>query len=462
MFDDEEENKKMGILQYMLILQQAHLRGYQKLRWLSESSPSGMSVRCHITTGDNIVNNKEIRDFENPNRCSTAVWQLDGGDTRRPEVLFQLFASEHRELLRSGIGRDPDYVQWFNGLVEKAREGKVPLFYYDYWNVPEGWIKVGDEFYPCPPPFKANAEAADAGGGKLEADDRERLDEVRENGKALDEVRENKESAAEAYFSECRVAGLQYRDVDEVLEELAEGDRLALVREHGNKHDANAVAIACPGDYDENDPDGFDFACAIGYVPREDNKLLAKMMDLGCRFSAKVTEVKRSGPYSDRLHIAIYVIIDYKPKKVLSEAELIDIQLEKALKIAVEAHFGQRDKGGRPYIFHPLRVAARCTGKAKVAALLHDTVEDTSVTFEGLALQGIDDDVIAALRLLTHDKSVPYLDYVRKVKDNPIAREVKMSDLQDNMNLTRLKTVTDVDLQRVKKYHEAYKMLEEG
>ena len=145
-----------------------------------------------------------------------------------------------------------------------------------------------------------------------------------------------------------------------------------------------------------------------------------------------------------------------------NEAELIDTQLETALKIAVEAHFGQKDKGGRPYIFHPLRVAARCSGKAKVAALLHDTVEDTSVTFEALAAQGIDEEVIAALRLLTHDKSVPYLDYVRKVKENHIAREVKMSDLQDNMNLTRLKTVTDEDLQRVKKYHGAYKILEEA
>ncbi len=143
-----------------------------------------------------------------------------------------------------------------------------------------------------------------------------------------------------------------------------------------------------------------------------------------------------------------------------NEAELLDEQLETALKIAVEAHFGQRDKGGRPYIFHPLRVAGRCTGKAKVAALLHDTVEDTSVTFEELAAQGIDEEVIAALRLLTHDKSVPYLDYVRKVKENPIAREVKMSDLQDNMDLTRLKIVTDEDLKRVKKYHEAYRILE--
>ena len=143
------------------------------------------------------------------------------------------------------------------------------------------------------------------------------------------------------------------------------------------------------------------------------------------------------------------------------ESTALDSQLETALKIAVEAHFGQKDKGGRPYIFHPLRVAARCAGKAKVAALLHDTVEDTSVTFEQLAELGIDGEVLAAVRLLTHDKSVPYLDYVRKVKENPIAREVKLSDLRDNMDLKRLKSLTDEDIRRIKKYHEAYIILKD-
>ena len=137
----------------------------------------------------------------------------------------------------------------------------------------------------------------------------------------------------------------------------------------------------------------------------------------------------------------------------------LDLQLETALKIAVEAHYGQKDKGGRPYIFHPLRVAAGCSGKAKVAALLHDTVEDTSVTFEQLAELGIDGEILVAVKLLTHDKSVPYLDYVRKVKENPIAREVKLSDLRDNMDITRLKDLTDEDLERLRKYREAYMIL---
>ena len=146
-------------------------------------------------------------------------------------------------------------------------------------------------------------------------------------------------------------------------------------------------------------------------------------------------------------------------REVLTEAESIDMQLETALKVAVEAHFGQRDKGGRPYIFHPLRVAAGCSGKAKVAALLHDTVEDTSVTFEQLAELGIDGEILAAVKLLTHDKSVPYLDYVRNVRENSIAREVKLSDLRDNMDITRLGSLTDEDLERLRKYREAYMIL---
>ncbi len=144
----------------------------------------------------------------------------------------------------------------------------------------------------------------------------------------------------------------------------------------------------------------------------------------------------------------------------MKPTDKLDPQLETALKLAVEAHYGQRDKGGRPYIFHPLRVAAGCSGKAKVAALLHDTVEDTSVTFEQLAELGIDGEILAAVKLLTHDKRVPYLDYVRKIRENPIAREVKLSDLRDNMDISRLGSLTDEDLERLRKYHEAYTILE--
>ena len=109
-------------------------------------------------------------------------------------------------------------------------------------------------------------------------------------------------------FLSCNVAGLQFRDTSEVLEELYEGAELALVRERGNKYDSNAVAVACPGDYD-GDPDSFDFAFAIGYIPRDCNAALATMMDAGWEdiFTARVSAVKTHGPWSERLSIDIYV-----------------------------------------------------------------------------------------------------------------------------------------------------------
>ncbi|MGM9742651.1 MAG: HIRAN domain-containing protein [Candidatus Cryptobacteroides sp.] len=109
-------------------------------------------------------------------------------------------------------------------------------------------------------------------------------------------------------FLSCNVAGLQFRDTSEVLKELYEGAELALVRERGNKYDSNAVAVACPGDYD-GDPDSFDFAFAIGYIPRDCNAALATMMDAGWEdiFTARVSEVKTHGPWSERLSIDIYV-----------------------------------------------------------------------------------------------------------------------------------------------------------
>lgn len=109
-------------------------------------------------------------------------------------------------------------------------------------------------------------------------------------------------------FMSCNVAGLQFRDTSEVLEELYEGAELALVRERGNKYDSNAVAVACPGDYD-GDLDNFDFAFAIGYIPRDCNAALATMMDAGWEdiFTARVSEVKTYGPWSERLSLDIYV-----------------------------------------------------------------------------------------------------------------------------------------------------------
>lgn len=133
-----------------------------------------------------------------------------------------------------------------------------------------------------------------------------------------------------------------------------------------------------------------------------------------------------------------------------------------ARAIAEKAHAGQVDKAGKPYINHPAHVAASVEGdKAKAVAWLHDVVEDTDTTFEDLSASGIDDDVIEALRLLTHDKSVPYMDYVAGVKSNDLARTVKLADLAHNSDLSRLSEVTDADLERVEKYRNAIALLSE-
>lgn len=136
-------------------------------------------------------------------------------------------------------------------------------------------------------------------------------------------------------------------------------------------------------------------------------------------------------------------------------------QVEIAKAIAEKAHAGQYDKAGKPYIEHPAYVAAQVQGEeAKAVAWLHDVVEDTSTTFEDLLSAGVSAQVVDALRLLTHDKSVPYLDYVRALKRNPLARMVKLADLRHNSDLSRLPKATSADEERLAKYQKAIQILE--
>lgn len=93
-------------------------------------------------------------------------------------------------------------------------------------------------------------------------------------------------------------------------------------------------------------------------------------------------------------------------------------------------------------------------------ALLHDVVEDTDITLVDLMSEGFPDEVIDALSLMTHNDDVPYLDYVRALTNNTLARKVKLADLAHNSDLTRLDKVEDKDLERVKKYKQAILMLE--
>ena len=95
---------------------------------------------------------------------------------------------------------------------------------------------------------------------------------------------------------------------------------------------------------------------------------------------------------------------------------------KKALKLCFEAHKNQADKSGLPYVFHPFHVAEQMTDeKTTIVALLHDVIEDTSYTLQDLRNLGFDEDVLGALELMTHDKNVPYMDYVAKIKGNAIA-----------------------------------------
>ena len=131
----------------------------------------------------------------------------------------------------------------------------------------------------------------------------------------------------------------------------------------------------------------------------------------------------------------------------------------RALLIMLKAHKRQRDKGGKLYFTHPLRVSRRTKDKrAKIVALLHDVMEDSD-KYSWADLDFLDQEQIAALKVLTHQKDVPYFEYINAIKSKPLARQVKLSDLVDNMNLKRLKTITDKDLERVEKYKEAQAIL---
>ena len=135
---------------------------------------------------------------------------------------------------------------------------------------------------------------------------------------------------------------------------------------------------------------------------------------------------------------------------------------KQALKLCFAAHKDQTDKSGLPYVFHPFHLAEQMPDEeSTVVALLHDVVEDTSFTLEDLEQMGFPQRVLDALRLMTHDPSVPYLEYVAKLKPNPIARRVKLADLRHNSDLTRLNIVDEKARQRVKKYAEAIRLLEE-
>jgi len=134
--------------------------------------------------------------------------------------------------------------------------------------------------------------------------------------------------------------------------------------------------------------------------------------------------------------------------------------LEKAILIAVNAHMGQKDKSGSPYILHPLRVMQNVdTTEAKIVAVLHDVVENTDVTFDDLIEANIPKHLVITLRLLTHNENLSYEEYIEKLAENPLAVKVKLADMKDNMDLSRLRKVADEEIERMKKYVANYNYL---
>ena len=132
---------------------------------------------------------------------------------------------------------------------------------------------------------------------------------------------------------------------------------------------------------------------------------------------------------------------------------------EFAKALAAYVHAGQTDRAGKPYIEHPLAVAAQMdTEQERIVALLHDVLEDTAVTYDTLCnLFGAE--IADRVARLTHREGESYMDYVRRVGEDPVTRKVKLADLRHNMDLSRLPAVTEEDLARLAKYQQACEYL---
>ena len=133
---------------------------------------------------------------------------------------------------------------------------------------------------------------------------------------------------------------------------------------------------------------------------------------------------------------------------------------KKALKLCFEAHKDQLDKSGLPYVFHPFHLAEQMDDElSTVCALLHDVVEDTPISLNDLLSMGFPKEVIDVLKLLTHQESISYIDYIYKISENPIARKVKIADLRHNSDISRLNIIDYKTEMRLEKYKQALEIL---
>ena len=135
-------------------------------------------------------------------------------------------------------------------------------------------------------------------------------------------------------------------------------------------------------------------------------------------------------------------------------------QFQIALELAVEKHKNQTDKAGNPYILHPLHVMENVNSKdGKIVAILHDIIEDTDITEDYLLKIGLSKRIVDAVVALTRSEDIDYQEYIKNLGSNPLAKEVKLADLEHNMDLKRLPTLEEKDLERNRKYQIAYHYL---
>lgn len=136
--------------------------------------------------------------------------------------------------------------------------------------------------------------------------------------------------------------------------------------------------------------------------------------------------------------------------------------LSKAIEIAARAHAGQRDKGGEPYILHPLRVMFSMESETeRICAVLHDVIEDADITLDYLRQEGFTEQVLNVLSLLTKREEESYDDFISRILVDATTSRVKLADLQDNMNLARIPHLRDADLLRAEKYRNAIKRIQQ-
>lgn len=158
-----------------------------------------------------------------------------------------------------------------------------------------------------------------------------------------------------------------------------------------------------------------------------------------------------------------YIIIsEEKALQLLDEQRrILDKLLELAIEVATQAHKGQLDKGGNPYILHPQAVAAALDStENKIVAYLHDVVEDTEITLEDLKEMGFTYRIVNSIRILTKSKDISYEDYLKSVKKDSNAWHVKMADIKHNMDISRIPEPTAKDFARIEKYKKALAFLE--